>query len=84
MGYYDIEVIIEGALDESRTFWDTREGRLAKATFLGNLERQAKSESFTAEVFELFHDHESSVGLEIDDCSCAQYVLDHHPTYVFN
>lgn len=85
MSYWDLDVIVEGALDDSETFEDTQRGRLARATFLGNLEREARRETFRAEVFELYHDHDLSEGDDDEraECSCAQYVTDHHPTYTF-
>lgn len=87
-GYYDVDVIVEGALDESRTFVEyddgtTQEfgGRLGSTldAWLNGLEAEAEKAGVVLGVYELFHGHE----LEAEDCECAQYVTDNNPTYVF-
>jgi len=78
-GFYETWLVVEGALEETNQFADTTRGRLAKATWIGDIEREANGTmNVTFEVFELFHGH-----APVGDCECHQYVTDHHPKHVF-
>jgi hypothetical protein len=70
-----VTVIVDGALDQEEVFTDY----LRLEEFLSQVGDDAESDGYLTEVFVLEHDHE--IGIE---CECAQYALDHRPTYVFN
>ena len=73
MMYTQVDVICEGALEESETFTDY----LLLNKYLANLKTEALEDGVTLEVYILEHEH----ALDIE-CNCAQYVTDHNPNYV--
>jgi len=73
MMYTQVDVICEGALEESETFTDY----LLLDEYLANLKTEAIGDGATLEVYILEHEH----ALDIE-CNCAQYVTDHRPSYV--
>jgi len=77
--FYEVHLIIDGALIETNQFANTMRGISAKATW--NLMVSAESRQSPAmwEVFELFHQHPPVGG-----CECFQFELDHAPKYVYN
>jgi len=79
-GFFETWLVVEGALEETNQFADTTRGRLAKATWIGDIQREAAGMlSVTFEVFELFHQHPP-----VGNCECFQFELDHAPKYVYN
>ena len=71
MTYADVSVIVDGALDESETFFDC----LVMGEYLESIQSEAKSHGYPTSVFVLYHEHE-----ETDEgCDCIQYLQDHHP-----
>jgi len=78
VSYWDVTVVVAGAVDEDRTFGDSDREMVERGAFLAEVKRAAESlGDETVEVYELFHDHPMSV----EDCACAQYLTDHHPSY---
>ena len=76
MRYAQVDVIVEGALDESETIFTDE----ALESFIQGIERVANEDHQHTEVYVLWHEHSPY----IDECGCAQYVTDHHPQYEFN
>jgi hypothetical protein len=84
IGYSDVDVVVEGALDEMRVFIDYDDGTSREyggnTTFnawLEVLKRDLQAAELVAEVYVLRHEHEMS---ELE-CSCVQYLTDHTPAY---
>jgi hypothetical protein len=69
VSYYDIVVIVEGAVDQHETILSDDRNDRALNLFITDIERQAKEDGKETTVFVQFHDH----GLHVDGCSCAQY-----------
>jgi len=79
MGFTEVTIIVDGAVESDETFkgFDTTELEVY-------LERQ-KTEALEAfgltgietEIYTMEHEHDESE----DDCSCAQYLTDHHPIW---
>jgi hypothetical protein len=74
--YAEVEVIVEGALDIAETF--TTERQVSK--FIDKVQAEARYDGLHTEVYVLWHQH----GMTTEECGCAQYVTDHHPTYEWN
>ena len=77
MAYAQVDVIVEGALDES-VFLNSDS---AIDTFVSKVERDAEADGLATEVYVLWHQHDEAI-----DCegNCVQYLTDHRPTYSFN
>ncbi len=76
MAYFTVETIVEGALQDSQTFY---EGEDKMRQYLLKVEADAKADGLRTEVYVLYHDHDESV-----ECECAQYVTDHRPEFSYN
>lgn len=74
--YWEVSVIIAGALDQTEEFTDREDVE----EFLTNLRACALAEDFTAEVYVQYHGHAPTVS----ECACAQYETDHKPDHIFN
>jgi len=74
--YLDASVIVDGALEEDARFHDY----LVFEEWLNGVEEDANSHGYLTEVYTIEHDHEESD----EECSCAQYLTDHHPSYIYN
>lgn len=74
--YIDVSVVVNGALEESDTFLDY----LVFEDWLESLKADAESHGYLTEVYAVEHDHP----LSEDECTCVQYLTDHHPAYIFN
>jgi hypothetical protein len=76
MAYYQVDVIVEGALDDSFEFSkETQVRTLAK-----NLGVQCAHDGLATEMYVLYHSH-APTALE---CHCIQDAQDHHPEYSWN
>ena len=76
MNYDEVSVIIDGALDEERTF--TLPDQLPdEEAFLAELKREADSAGFTADIYLTYHPHAPA------DCECSQFATDHSPAYTY-
>lgn len=75
MAYADLDVIVDGALEESVTFHDETVMR----EYISEIEEEAKDHGYPTEVFVVFHEHEDNI-----ECECVQYLTDHHPYVTFN
>ena len=73
--YADVTVVVDGALEASEVFTDY----LLLEQFIKETRQAAEDDGYPTEVYILEHDHSPSV----EDCCCAQYATDHHPTYTF-
>jgi len=85
-GYIDADVIVECAVDETRTFTEYDDGSTQEFggtstldAWLATIEAEAMRLGIEVEVYLQRHEH----ALEVEDCSCAQYETDHHPEHVF-
>jgi hypothetical protein len=74
MAYAEVEVIVNGALDSTETFFD--ETLLSER--IEQIRQDAESDGYPTEVFITHHEHDPR------ECECAQYVTDHHPAYSWN
>ena len=72
---YEVEVIVEGALDENHTFedWDRADA------YIESVRQVAARDGRLTEVYVTEHPHE----IEQDECICAQYKSSHLPDYIF-
>jgi ABC-type molybdenum transport system ATPase subunit/photorepair protein PhrA len=73
--YAEVSVVVDGGLDEERTFYDETLMR----DFLATVEGEAKDHGYPTEVFVLHHEHEP-----MDECACVQYLQDHKPFAEYN
>ena len=71
MAYADVDLIIDGALDESTTVSSTAQ----LSRLVAKWDKECKSAKVRGEVRVLWHGHPMSD----EDCVCAQYEVDHHP-----
>lgn len=82
-GYYDVSVIVEGALDDDRVFGGlggSLDDGPSLEEYVAQVSRKAEADGLETEVYVRYHGHE----LEIEECSCAQYETDHFPKYHWN
>jgi hypothetical protein len=75
MIYADVSVIVNGALEEERTFHD----ETLMNDYLGQIEDEAKGDGIRTEIYVLWHEHD-----DMDGCACIQYATDHHPYAVYD
>lgn len=66
MGYYDVSVICDGALEATATEYNPED-----VDAFVNIYR---SEKLPVAIYVLYHDHEDYL-----ECECVQYVTDHAP-----
>lgn len=74
--FWDVSVIVEGALDASETF----ESSDGMEDYIARQEQAAKKDGLWTEVFVQYHGHPMAE----EECACAQYETDHHPDYEWN
>ena len=72
MTYATVEVVVEGALEESAMFHDY----LLLDQFLDQVQGEAEGDGLLTEVWVTYHEHPLQTG-----CVCEQYVPTGHPTY---
>ncbi len=81
MAYTEVYTVVDGALDEE---FDIEDGFIGESVFdfdgwLDELKHAANTQNFTVDVYEIEHEHDEDDG----ECSCVQYLTDHHPSYTF-
>ena len=76
MGYFDVDIIVDGAFSEGRIFED--DDNVQMASFMEQAEIELATLPYLAEIHVLYHNH--SVHFE-GECVCFQYVDDHHPRW---
>ena len=76
MTYADVSVVVDGALEESASFYDYA----VLDAFIQTIREEAEGDGYRTEVYVLLHDHSP----DVEECACSQYVQDHNPEYVFN
>jgi hypothetical protein len=74
--FAEVTVVVDGALEAEERFRD----EIAMRQFIMDIESDAEGDGVRTEVFVLYHGHD----LDVDDCACIQYELDHRPKYIFN
>lgn len=77
MGYTDVMVLIDGAVEYQEVFERDEEEVLER--FLEDVKAEAEDAGVVAECFVLYHDHP----LDGDECGCVQYLQNHYPAVVF-
>lgn len=79
MGYYEVDVIVDGTLCQHETIL-SGEGLNERALnlFIDSVEQDVQANGTQTDVFVQFHDHE--LGIE---CVCSQYRQDHKPDRTF-
>lgn len=76
--YTELTLIVEGALEESQIFYPA-DGSIMDA-WIEACEEAAQLDGMESEIFKLEHNHEVTLA----DCTCAQFVTDHHPIHHWN
>ena len=74
--YTEVDTIVEGALENSETFFDT--GTLD--AHLSEIADGASRITNLVQVYVIDHDHD----MTDDECECASYMTDHHPLFTYN
>lgn len=79
--FVDVTVIVDGAVDETATIFDSALLDL----FHNEVSEDAKAHGYHTEVYELWHDHPlfDDDG-EAIDCECIQFETHHHPIKEYN
>ena len=80
MGYYDISVIVDGALDFEGTWDDEEYERSYEELYEKYRVSSVLPANVPVAVFVMYHDHDVAVR----DCVCSQYVTDHNPVISWN
>lgn len=74
-GFYELSVIVEGALAIGE--YVLTAGDLAAR--IEDVATDAHADGLETDVYILWHEH----GPSVEDCTCVQYLTDHHPAYSF-
>lgn len=72
--YAVVDVIVDGALEESSTFHD----ETLMSEYIKNVEEDAGGHGYPTRVYVQYHDHDDM------PCECHQYTLDVRPDYSWN
>jgi hypothetical protein len=76
--YVEAYVVVDGAQDDEAMFDD--HGQELLETWLMSQKEQAMAHpEQRTEIYLLDHGHPP----DVEDCSCAQYLTDHHPFWAF-
>lgn len=73
--YYEVSVLVEGALSEDRDF----DGWRQAWAYISSVRDAAPRHGKLTEVFVLEHQHAPQ-----EECECGQYLTSHNPDYVWN
>ena len=76
MGYFDVDIVIDGAFSEGKIFED--DDNVKMASYMEQAELTLATLPFVAEIHVLYHSH--SVDFD-GECICFQYVNDHAPRW---
>ncbi|PZR66789.1 MAG: hypothetical protein DLM66_12875 [Candidatus Dormiibacter spiritus] len=76
MAYADVSVVVNGALDEERTFTD----QLLLDDYVAQVGEEAGGDGYPTEVFVVWHEHDP----DVEECECAQFLTNHHPYAAWN
>jgi hypothetical protein len=76
MAYAEVTVIVDGAVEQEETFHDY----LLMNAFIDGVREDAAGDGYPTEVYVMEHEHDETG----QECSCAQYVADHHPRHAWN
>jgi hypothetical protein len=79
VAYYDVTVVVEGAVDCDEMIVSDNRDEWALQRFLKGVEVAAQKDGKQTDVFVQFHDHSN----EFSECSCAQYEQSGKPTHTF-
>lgn len=74
MGFWEVTVVWEGAVDTQETFLDSNEDLVD--VMIEAVQADAVDTQDLVEVFTLYHDHELTL-----ECECVQFVTDHRPSW---
>jgi len=76
MGYTEVTIIYDGALESEETFkgFDTAELK----AYLEAQKKEASTGEGITEIYVLEHEHDESE----EDCTCVQYLQSHHPMWI--
>jgi len=77
--FIELDVIVDGALEETVTFTDDT----AMRDFIATVEDEARDHGYPVDVYVQYHDHEPFDDGDDEDV-CGQYETDHHPYVSFN
>ena len=74
--YSDVTVIVNGALDQEHRFYDPSDCDVFFDETVTELEKlHSKNEIDDGQIYIIEHNHMPR------DCSCVQYLTDHHPDF---
>lgn len=81
-GYTEVTIICDGALESSESFkgFDTAELEAYLEKEKNEALEAAGLTGIETEIYVMEHEHDESE----EDCSCAQYLSDHHPIWTSN
>jgi hypothetical protein len=78
MVYATVTVLVDGALEQEDTFFD----ETAMRAWIDGVGQDAVADGYPTEVYIVEHAH--AWDDTDDECTCAQYLTDHHPAYQWN
>ena len=70
--YADVTVIVDGAVGTEDTFYDYA----LMEQFIDTIRDEAMGDGYPTDVYIQYHEHD----MTDNECICAQYETDHHPT----
>lgn len=74
MGFTDVTVVWEGAVDTQRIFLDDE--TTAMDALIAGVINDAMETTDLVEIYTVFHDHDADL-----DCACVEYLNDHLPDW---
>lgn len=76
MGFTDITVVWEGAVDTQRVFLDDDDEYRAMNELIANVKADAATTTDLVEIYSVYHDHDAEI-----DCECVQYLTSYQPDW---
>lgn len=70
MGFTDVTVVWEGAVDTQRIFGDDE--TTAMDALIAGVKADAATTTDLVEIYSVYHDHDTDL-----DCECVQFLTDH-------
>ncbi len=76
MAYAEVEVIVNGALEETEYFHD----ETLMHSFINEIKREATDHGYSTDIYVLWHGH----NMDSEECFCSQYQIDGRPVLCLN
>lgn len=74
MGFTNVTVVWEGAVDTARTYFDNE--TYAMDELIASVKSDAATTNDLVEIYSIYHDHDVEL-----DCECVQYLTSHQPDW---